>query len=344
MRVALAMFAPPEKSRLAFAKQLGVDDIILWGNTLRKPDDDRLEITVEELVELREMIEENGQTLFGIENLPWHFYDKIFFNQEGKEEQLLHYQNSIRNMAKAGIYNLGYNWIPYGVKRTTYSYLIRGNAKATAYNHQQLIDEPLYYGKDFSEEEFWENYSYFIKGILPVAQQCGVTVSCHPNDPPVDKIGGVPHLLKSVEAYQKAFDIYPCENHKVTMCLGNMEEMGGDLFEKIKYFGERNKIHYVHFQSVSGTVPEFHEEFVDTGDYDPYDIIKALDEVGFNGVMIPGHVPQIEGDVEWRSEDSNKFTAYHHPMGGYRSRAYAIGYLKATINAYYKGKSGQNNG
>ena len=339
MRVALAMFTPVESERLRFAKQIGVDDIIIWGNTFRRPPvqgqekPSDYELSTEEFIELKNSIEKQGLRLFGIENFPFHFYDKIFWNQEGKQEQLEHYKNNIRNMAKAGIYNLGYNWIPYGVKRTSYSYPIRGGAKAIAYNDEEMKDEPLYYGREYSEEEFWDNYTYFIKGILPVCEECGVTISCHPNDPPVDKIGGVPHLFKNVESYIRAFDIYPSDNHKITLCLGNLEEMGGDLFEKIKYFGERNKIHYVHFQSVSGSVPSFHEEFIDTGDNDPYLIVKALKDVNFNGVMIPGHVPQIEGDIEWRNNESNTYTAYHHPMGGYRSRAYTIGYLRGLLNA-----------
>lgn len=337
MRSALAMFYPPEKERLRFARQIGVEDIIIWGNTFCRQEDEEKELSVAKLRELREMVEEEGLRLFGIENLPWHFYDRIFWGKEGKEEQLHHYRNSIRNMAEAGVYNLGYNWIPYGVKRTTYSYPIRGGAKGTAYDHKEMCDIPLIYDREYSEEEFWDNYAYFIKGILPVAEEAGVTISCHPNDPPVDAIGGVPHLFKSVAAYDRAFELYPSENHKVTLCLGNLEEMGGDLYEMIRHFGEMDKIHYVHFQSVSGSIPEFHEEFIDTGDYDPYEIIKVLKECGFHGVMIPGHVPQIEGDVEWRTEESNKHTSYHHPMGGYRARAYTIGYMRALIHAVTKG-------
>lgn len=339
MRVSLAMFAPVELERLKFSKQLGVNDIIIWGNTLRRPPilgqekAQDYEISYEEFKELKTTIENEGLNLFGIENFPFHFYDKIFWNLDGKEEQLEHFKNNIRNMAKAGIYNFGYNWIPYGVKRTSYSYPIRGGAKAISYDHELMKNEPLYYGRDYTEEEFWDNYTYFISNILPVCEKCGVTISVHPNDPPVDKIGGVPHLFKSVESYIKAFNIYPSDNHKITLCLGNLTEMGGDLYEKIRYFGERNKIHYVHFQSVSGSIPNFHEEFIDTGDFDPYLIIKTLKEVNFNSVMIPGHVPQIEGDIEWRTQESNTYTSYHHPMGGYRSRAYTIGYLRALINA-----------
>lgn len=342
LRVALAMFAPPEPERLRFAKQIGVDDIILWGNTFRCPPEpgsekaSDFELSFDELLELRSRIEDAGLRFFGIENFPQHFYDKIFWGLPGKEKQLEHYQNSIRNMARAGIYNLGYNWIPYGVKRTSYTHPIRGGALGTAYRHKDMEQAPLYFGREYTEEEMWENYRYFIQGILPVAEEYGVTVSCHPNDPPVEKIGGVPHLFRDLAGYEKAFSYYPSENHKVTACLGNLEEMGGDLLEKLRWLGQRDKLHYIHFQSVSGSIPEFHEEFIDTGDHDPYEIVKTLLDVDFHGVMIPGHVPQIEGDMEWRTAESNKYTAYHHPMGGYRARAYTVGYMRGLLKAAYR--------
>lgn len=337
MRVALEMFAIPETDRLIFAKQFGVDDILAFGNTLRRPLSENpsqweLEITTEEFRTLREQVESQGLRLFGIENLPFHFYDKIMFGKEGREEQLFHYQNMIRNMAEAGIYNLGYNWVPSGVKRTNFHYVIRGGARATGYEHANM-DQSLIRERVYTEEEMWENHRFFITGIMPVAEECGVTVSVHPNDPPVESIGGIPHLFRSPEAYMKAFAQYPSDYYKATFCLGNFEEMGCDLFETIRQFGKMGKIHDVHFQSVSGSVPNFYEEFIDTGDYDPFQIVQVLDEVGYSGIIIPGHVPQTIGDVEWRTEESSRYTAYNHPMGGFRGRAFTVGYIKALLLA-----------
>lgn len=337
MRVALGMFAVPERERLIFGRQFGVDDILVFGTTLRRPLSEHpsqweLEITTEEFRRLREAVEREGVRLFGIENLPFHFYDKIMFGKAGREEQLAHYQNMIRNMAEAGIYNLGYNWVPSGVKRTDFDHMVRGGAHATGYEHDRM-DQTLILDRVYTEEEMWENHGYFIRGIMPVAEECGVTVSVHPNDPPVEAIGGIPHLFRSPEAYWKAFGQCPSHRFKATFCLGNFEEMGCDLFQAIREFGEKDKIHVVHFQSVRGSVPAFYEEFIDTGDYDPFDIIQALDEAGYSGIIIPGHTPQTIGDVEWRTEESNRYTAYHHPMGGYRGRAYTVGYINALLLA-----------
>jgi mannonate dehydratase len=115
--------------------------------------------------------------------------------------------------------------------------------------------------------------------------------------------------------------------------------MGAPLVETIKYWGEQKKLFYVHFQAVTGKVPVFHETFIDNADYDAYEILRAFDDAGCTGVMIPGHVPQTEGDVEWRTPESSQYTPYNHPMGGYRARAYTIGYIKGMLHAVRASKA-----
>jgi mannonate dehydratase len=109
--------------------------------------------------------------------------------------------------------------------------------------------------------------------------------------------------------------------------------MGEDVLAAIREFGPQGKLSYVHFQAVNGRVPVFHETFVDEADWDAWELIRTFDEVGFHGVMIPGHVPDVEGDEPWRTRESREMTPYYHPMGGYRGRAYTIGYLKGLLHA-----------
>lgn len=333
MRVGMGVFVRPEIERLRFIRQIGVTDLVVWGNTFRRADDPSGVIGFEELLSLKSWIEDAGLSVFAIENLPSHFFDDIRFGRPERDRRIENLQESIRNMARAGIHDFGYNWIPFGVKRTSYSGRIRGSSMGTAYTHEKMRHGPLLADREYEEDEFWDYYFHFLDRVLPVAEEMGVTLSIHPNDPPVESIGGVPHLFRSAAAYRKAFDHYPSEHHKATFCFGNFEEMGEDMPEVIREFGENGKIHYVHFQAVSGSVPSFQEEFIDTGDWDPYELVCALKEAEFSGVMIPGHVPQIEGDMEWRPEESLRHTPYKHPMGGYRARAYTVGYMKALIKA-----------
>ena len=340
MRVGMATFAPPTEDRLRFMKQIGVDDVVLWGTTFgisnRSGEGDfsqTVELSCEELARTKGRIEDAGLRLFAIETLPLHFYDKIILGQKGRDQQIEHFKNTIRNMGRVGILILGYNWMPNGVWRTSSFEGLRGGAKGIAFDLAKIEGVPLAYDREYTEDEFWEHYQYFLEKVLPVVENEGVKLALHPNDPPVEKIGGVPFLFRNFENLKRAMDLVPSDNHGLTCCLGSMSEMGGNLVEKVRYFGKRNKLLYVHFQAVNGAVPFFHETFVDQADYDAYEILKTLLEVEFRGVMIPGHVPQIEGDTEWRTPESAAFTPYGHSMGGHRARAYTIGYLKGMLDS-----------
>ena len=110
----------------------------------------------------------------------------------------------------------------------------------------------------------------------------------------------------------------PSDNHGLEFCLGTWSEMGEDLFDVIEYFGERDEIVYVHFRDVDGTVPKFNETFVDEGNFDEYQILQALRDVGFSGMMIPDHVPKLEGDDSWK----------------HRGRAFTVGYLRGMLKSF----------
>jgi mannonate dehydratase len=351
LRTALATFALPTDERLRFIKQLGVDDVIVWGNTFRAPStlapgaaSGPPELTFKELIALRNRIEAHGLRLFAIENVPLQFYDKIILGLPGREAQIEHLQNTVRAMGRVGIPVFGYNWIVSGVWRTSFSYELRGGARGTGFDHRDVIGAPNTHGRDYTEQEIWDSYDWFLERILPVAEAEGVRLALHPNDPPVEKIGGFPFLFRDFASFKRGMEMRASANHGLIYCLGNWCEMGESLLETIRHWGEQKKLFYVHFQAVTGEVPVFHETFVDEADYDAFEILEALDATGCNGVMIPGHVPQTEGDTEWRTPESAQYTPYNHPMGGYRARAYTVGYLKGMLHALRSARSGPRPG
>jgi mannonate dehydratase len=334
MRVALATFVTPAEERLRFIRQLGVTDIILWGTTFRAPrQPGGGEVPFKELVALRSQAENHGLRVFAVETPPLQSYDKLIFGEEGREKQVEHFSATIRNVGRAGIPVLGYNWMPQGVWRTSLDTPLRGGATSTGFALAEAESAPFIRGRRFSEEELWDNYAWFLDRVLPVAEAEGVTLAAHPNDPPVESVGGVPCLLRSRAAFDKALALRPSANHGLCFCLGNWTEMGEDIFSAIKHYGPQGKLIYVHFQAVKGRIPRFHETFIDEADYDAWELLRALRDAGFRGVMIPGHVPEIEGDTPWRTQESREMTPYYHPMGGYRGRAYTIGYLKGLLHA-----------
>jgi len=314
IRTCLATFYPVTDERLRFIKQLGIDETIVWATTYQ----DIKELSVANILSLRQRVEDAGLKIFAFETLPSKFYNKVMLGQEGRDRQIADYQQIIYNLGEAGIRRLGYNWMPTGVWRTSYSNPLRGGAKGILFDQKSIRNEPLSFEREYDEEECWDYYQYWLERVLPVAEEANVILSIHPNDPPLaDKLGGVPQLFRSRENFDKALNMLPSKHHKLTLCLGGWSAMGENIVEVVKYYGEQDKIDYVHFQSSNG-------------------VVKALRSVNFDGVMIPGHVPQIEGDDEWRDQGTLKANPdYTHPMGGHRARAYTIGFMKGLIMAAY---------
>jgi mannonate dehydratase len=317
MRPGFGQFQVASEEYLLFAQQFGATDILF--NTPLIPGDGG-KWQLHDLVKLRLRVEQFGMKLSALENVPTNFYDHIMLNGPRRDEQIENMIFTVRNMARAGIPIFGYNWMPSHVWRTPPAQ-IRGGALATAYDHALGSKYPLTHGREYSEEEMWENLEYWIKIITPVAEEEGIRLGIHPCDPPVDKLGGIPQLLRSFESYKRLIEIYPSDSNGIEFCQGTFSEMKDDIYEMIDYFAARKKILYVHFRNVSSKVPNFYEEFVNTGYVDMYKAMKIYHKHNFDGFFIDDHVPHTHGDTPW----------------GHRGRAFANGYIQAMIEAVQKG-------
>ena len=295
MRPGFGQFQVASEEYLLFAQQFGATDILF--NTPLIPGDGG-KWQLHDLVKLRLRVEQFGLKLSALENVPTSFYDHIMLNGPRRDEQIENMIFTVRNMARAGIPIFGYNWMPSHVWRTPPKQ-IRGGALATAYDHALGSKYPLTHGREYSEEEMWENLEYWIKIITPVAEEEGIRLGIHPCDPPVDKLGGIPQLLRSFESYKRLIEIYPSDSNGIEFCQGTFSEMKDDIYEMIDYFVSRKKILYVHFRNVSSQVPNFYEEFVNTGYVDMYKAMKIYHKHNFDGFFIDDHVPHTHGDTPW---------------------------------------------
>jgi mannonate dehydratase len=312
MRVAVGQFSELSHERLSFARQLGATGVQL--NTPVLPGEKRWEL--DDLLWLRRRCESYGLRLEAIENTPISFYDRAMLGLPGRDEQIEHYQATIRNLGAAGIPILGYHWMPNGVWRTGWTTPGRGGARVSSFDMGLVQGGVLTHGRVFTADEMWENYAYFMKAVVPVAEEAGVKLALHPDDPPVPSLGGVARLFHSFEGFKRAMEIAPSPNSGLDFCMGCWSEMGPGVIEAIRYFGERGKIVYVHFRDVQGTVPCFQECFLGEGNVDVIAAMRALKEVGFTGFLLDDHVPHIVDDTDW----------------GHRARAHALGYIQALIN------------
>lgn len=164
-------------------------------------------------------------------------------------------------------------------------------------------------------DEIWDRISWFLERAVPAAEKAGVRLGCHHDDPPVPRIGGETRVLCSIEGMKRLVETVPSDSNGLTLCLGTVAEMGEDVPEVIRWFGSRKKINHVHFRNVKGSLPHFEESFLDDGDTDMLAAMKAFGEIGYEGTLIPDHVP---------GSDEDRFC---------RGSAFALGYMKALMKA-----------
>jgi mannonate dehydratase len=313
MRLGAGQFRELTEERAAFVKQCGIDDIVL--HTPKLPGQKRWEF--EDLRALRERVNDSGLRLIAIENVPHHFYDKIMLGQDGRQEQLENMVYTVRNMGRAGIPILGYHFMPNGVWRTT-PRRIRGGALATAFSLKEAQDRPSSFEKRYTEQEMWDNYDWYLERMMPICEEAGVRMALHPDDPPVPELGGVARLFRNFENFKRAMTTHDSPMHGLEFCHGCWSEMrGGEgVLEAIRYFGQRNKLFYVHMRDVQGSAEDFTECWLGEGNCNIFETFRTLKEVGFRGIMLTDHVPHMDGDTGW----------------SHRGRAYSIGYMQALLD------------
>ena len=223
MRIALGQINTLTDDILAYAVQLGVAGIQV--NTPKLPGEKQWEY--EDLLALRLKCEAYGLRLESVENVPIHFYDKVMRGLPGREEQIAHYQTIIRNVGRAGIPILGHHFMPNSVWRTSSTTPGRGGALVTSFDldlatrgsasaQQSYVlmrdaeRDEIAIDMDAviaSEDEMWANYAYFLQHVLPVAEESGVKLALHPDDPPVPMLGGIARLFCNVDGFKRAYEL-----------------------------------------------------------------------------------------------------------------------------------------
>jgi mannonate dehydratase len=229
----------------------------------------------------------------------------------------------IRNTARAGIPSLKYNMTLLGVVRTESTPGRGGSRYSTFVYDKAKQDPPLTQAGVVGADAYWERITYFLERVIPVAEEHKVRMCCHPQDPgmpPGKGYQGVETVLGTVEGLKKFVSIKASPYHGLNFCQGTVSEMlekpGEQIFDVIRYFGTRKKIFNVHFRNIRGRFLDFQETFIDDGDVDMLKAMRVYKEVGFDGMMMPDHVPAVTGDT--RSA---------------QGFAFAFGYIKALIAA-----------
>jgi mannonate dehydratase len=330
-----------------FAKQLGVEQIVVHlENYLADEVTHKVALsrggsdgwgeavdgywTYDTFWELIDGLAEYGLKLAAIENFAVKQWSDILLAGPRRDAQLEQMKKMLRAAGRAGVPCFGYNFSIAGVWGWERGPFARGGAMSVGFDASTIdINEPIPDGivwnmryrrgkpgasiPPVSEEEIWSRVAYFLNAILPVAEEAGVKLAAHPDDPPMETLRGTARLVNEPHKYDRLIEINASRSNTVELCLGSLQEMrNGDIYDVVDQYSRQNRIGYIHFRNVTGKVPNYREVFLDEGDIDMARIMRILKTNAFDGVLIPDHTPEVHCNAPWHA-----------------GMAYAIGYMRA---------------
>ena len=295
---------------LLFYEQIGLRWVQMsWGS--ERPDVDRMRQLQDRLVAHDMQIFSGRHDAYGSE--------RIQLGQPGRDEDIETFCEFIRALGALNIPVCVYDFHPANTYTT--HHVERRGYRTRAFDLEMFRNEieENRFDQTYSAEDIWDNYTYFINAVLPVAEEAKVTLALHPDDPPVEVMNGVGKLITHYEGYRRAEQLAGgSENWGLLFCVGTWSEGGGgmgkDVFEMIEEFGGRGKIAEIHCRNVSSPMPHFEETLPDDGYMDLGEVMVALRKVGFNGAVLPDHIPQFVDDTNSRS-----------------GLAYCVAYMRALL-------------
>lgn len=310
---------------------------------------------LDDIMKMKSEIEKAGLTMECIESVNVH--EDIKIGLPTRDKYIENYKTSIRNLAKAGVKVICYNFMPvFDWTRTDLAMDMGDGATCLSYDGVQIegkspeqmfkdiddnsngyampgwetermpeIKELFEKYKGVTSDDLWNNLKYFLDAIMPACEECDVKMAIHPDDPPWD-IFGLPRIIKDRESLKKLLEIVPSKYNGLTFCTGSLGASSkNDLPAMIREFGDR--IYFAHLRNVRVVDNHFNETAHEsnTGSLDMYEIVKALQDVGFDGYIRPDHGRMIWGEVA-------------RPGYGLYDRALGVAYLNGLWEAVKKSK------
>lgn len=330
MKIGLVL-TPLNHLNLKLASQIGVTDVVYYHM-------ENMPSTYSEILGWKNKVAEAGLTLSVIEGGPP--MDQIVLAKPGRDQQIAYFKECLINMGKAGIPVLCYSFMPWSLRvaRTSYQTPIRGEALTSSFDFEKWDDNLRTEDGETTPEEMWENLNYFLKAVLPTAEQAGVKLALHPDDPPINPLRGLARIFSEPKSFDRLIDMAKSPSNGITMCQGTFAEMDADVPALIERFSEH--IYFAHFRDIRGDNKNFVEVFQDDGKTDMFEAMQAYYKTGYSGVIRPDHVPLLIN--EQGHDTGDKAEGYFSgKASGYtmQGRLFAVGYMRGLIEAVQKSEN-----
>jgi mannonate dehydratase len=301
-------------------QQLGVTHCLMGGPAIPWQESDLRALTGQ--------LKAGGITLG---NLMISGFPNALYGKPERDEEIEKVRQSIRAAGKVGLPVVEYNFYAHRLVEGYYAETGRGGAGLTAFDYDRVKDLPaLPEEGTHTLDEMWANLAYFLKAVIPVAEEAGVRLALHPNDPPAPLSRGSQQILGTVAGWKKLVDLVPSKSNGITFDCGVTREMGEDPVEVCRYFSQKDVINHVHYRNVRVQKPyeKYQEVFIDEGINDMFAVMKELVRQKYPRLIYPEHPRAIDYDRERPG-----FNPYYPGGGGYAAYAYNVGYTRAMLQA-----------
>lgn len=315
----LAEYLPPRSHVLwQLARQMGIRHAIINA----KPERTGLNPVwdLEALRRLQGDLAQAGLILYGLEGDQFDM-SRIKLGLQGREEDIEKFCQMLANLGKLGIPLLCYNFMAQiGWLRSNGEVPARGGALVSRFDVKELPSSTTEAG-EVPAERVWENYGYFIQRAVPAAEQAGVRLALHPDDPPLPSLRGIGRIFGTPEAFDRAYALAPSPANGVTFCRANFKLMNADLAACVRHLAAEKRLFFVHLRDVRGTAEQFVEVFHDEAAAELMETLRECHAAGFDGPLRCDHVPTLAGE------------ANDQPGYGTLGRLFADGYILGLMDA-----------
>jgi mannonate dehydratase len=290
---------------------------------------------------LRTLLDRHKKNGITIANIMISGFNRAIYNRPGKDEEIENVIKSIKVAGKCGLPVVEYNWYAHRAMEGYFAEVGRAGSGTTGFDYARDVDSggkkvlfkdlpPLEQEGPHTLDEMWTNIGYFLKAVIPAAEQAGVRLALHPNDPPAPVSRGSQQIMATLSGWKKLIEIVKSPSNGITFDCGVTRELGEDPVDVAHYFGSRDRINHVHFRNVKVQKPyeRYNEVFIDEGENNMFAVMRELVRLKYTRLIYPEHPRGIDYDRERQG-----FRPQYPGGGGYAGYAFNIGYARAMMQA-----------
>jgi mannonate dehydratase len=317
----MCLWCTMDKAYMRKLKQIGVDYVISGGPGLPW--------TEKSLKEYQEAFKSEGLTVI---NLMIGGFDKAIYGREGRDEEISKVKESLVAAGAVGLPIVEYNFYAHRFVDGYYDTTARGGAGTLSMDYERAKNLPTdpSEGKPLTADQLWDNLSYFLKAVIPVAEKAGVRMALHPNDPPVPESHGHAQIVATFSDWKRIISIVDSPSNGMTYDCGVSREIGEDPLEVLDYLGSRDRINHIHYRNVITTTPslKYEEVFFDEGTVNMFAVMRDIFKLGYKFGIFPEHPRALDYDREHKNG-----VGKNPGDAGYTGWTYNVAYCKAMMQA-----------